>query len=83
MAITTTELKKRINELTAMLNARIDQINELDAMTDVKNDRIEELENELAKLISIVDKIAAGFDYPREHLLLIVDKSKFLYQKGE
>lgn len=48
-----------------------------------EQNRIEELENELAKLISIVDKIAAGFDYPREHLLVIVDKSKFIYQKGE
>lgn len=83
MAIITTELKRRINELTAMLNSRIDQINELDAKADVSFERIEELESELAKLISFIDKVAAGFDYPREYILAIVDKAKFIYQKGE
>ena len=77
----TIQLKQKINDLVVVVDGYINQINELDVKCDNQHDRIETLDNELAKVISILDKIASGYDYPREHLLAIIDKAKFVLQQ--
>lgn len=38
--------------------------------------RVEFLESKLTKAISILDKITAGYDYPREYMLALIDNLK-------
>ena len=60
---------------------KFENLSDIELHLDYENARILDLEKQLAKVISILDKIASGYDYPREHLLAIIDKAKFVIQQ--